>query len=157
MPRWLTYVLAVLVVAIIVLALAAPIGPMPGLRIGGTPADAPASWNAAELPEEILLATYDGVLPYVVTIWVVESTGRLYVVGDPKSTWVKKATSSPDVKVRIADTVYDMRARRMPTGRIDVLEAYVNRYKAGYPQIIDSFPPLPEMAEGSALFELAPR
>ncbi len=157
MPRWLTYVLAVLVVALIVLAMAAPIGPMPGLRIGGTTAEVPTSWHAAELPDEVLLATYDGPLPYVVTIWIVESDGRLYVVGDPQSTWVKKATRAPAVKVRIGDLVYDIQATRMPPGRMDVLEAYVNRYKADYPEIIDSFPPLPEMTQGSALFELTRR
>ncbi len=157
MPRWLTYVLAVLVVGLIVVAIAAPIGPMPGIRIGGTPADAPDTWSAAELPDEVLFATYDGALPYVVTIWIVESGGGLYVVGDPESTWVKKATSASDVKVRINDAVYDMRATRMPPGRVDVLQAYVDRYKADYPEIIDSFPPVPDLAQGSALFELSPR
>ena len=157
MPRWFTYVLAILVVTLIVLALAAPIGPMPGLRIGGTAAQAPTSWAAAELPDEVLFATYDGPLPYVVTIWIVESGGSLYVVGDPESTWVRKANSTSDVKVRIDDAVYEMRATRMPPGRIDVLEAYVNRYKDDYPEIINSFPPLPELAQGSALFELTPR
>ena len=157
MPRWLTYVLAVLVIALIFIIIAAPIGPMPGIRIGGTPAEAPASWTAAELPDEVRLATYDGVLPYVVTIWIVESGGGLYVVGAPESTWVAKATSSSDVRVRINDALYDMRATRMPPGRVDVLQAYVDRYKDDYPDIIASFPPLEEFAEGSALFELTPR
>ena len=157
MPRWLTYVLAVLAAVLIILAIAAPIGPMPGLRIGGTPAEAPASWAGTQLPDEVLLATYDGPLPYVVTIWVVESGGRLYVVGAPESTWVAKATNSSDVRVRINDAVYDMQATRMPPGRVDVLQAYVDRYQADYPEIIDGFPPLEELAEGSALFELTPR
>jgi hypothetical protein len=87
----------------------------------------------------------------------VESGGSLYVVGDPASTWVKKATNSSDVRIRIGDSVYDMQARRMPTRRVDVLQAYVDRYKADYPEIINSFPPLPEFAQGSALFELTPR
>lgn len=157
MPRWLTYVLTVLVVALIIVVIAAPIGPMPGIRIGGTPTQAPAAWSATELPDEIQLATYDGPLPYVVTIWIVESGGGLYVVGAPESTWVEKATSSPDVRVRINDALYDMRAARMPPGRVDVLQAYVDRYKADYPDIIDDLPPLDELAQGSALFELTPR
>lgn len=156
MPRWLTYVLIVLVVLLLGVAVAAPLGPMPGFRIGGTAADAPASWAGAELPDEVLFATYDG-LPYVVTIWIVESNGGLYVVGDPASTWVEKATSSADVRVRINDATYDMRATRQPPGRVDVLQAYVDRYQADYPEIIDSFPPLDELAQGSALFELTPR
>ena len=157
MPRWLAYILAVLAVAILIAAIAAPIGPMPGLRIGGTPAEAPESWAGTELPDNILFGTKDGALPYVVTIWVVETGGRLYVVGDPASTWVEKATNSPDVQVRINDAVYDMTAARMPPGRVDVLQAYVDRYQADYPEIIDGLPPVPELAEGSALFQLTPR
>ena len=157
MPRWLAYVLATLLIVLIVLAIAAPIGPMPGLRIGGTPAEPPAAWSGTELPDEVLFAAYDGALPYVVTIWIVESGGGLYVVGAPESTWVQKTTSSPDVRVRINDAVYDMRATRMPPGRVDVLEAYVARYKDDYPDIIADFPPLPELAAGSALFQLTPR
>jgi hypothetical protein len=157
MPRWLAYVLTALVVVLIIVALAAPIGPMPGLRIGGTPAEAPASWAGEQLSDEVLFGTYDGALPYVVTIWIVESGGGLYVVGAPESTWVAKATSSSDVRVRIDDSVYDMRATRLPPGRVDVLQAYVDRYQADYPDIINSFPPLEELAQGSALFELTPR
>ena len=157
MPRWLNYLLLALGAAGIIVAIAAPLGPMPGFRIGGTAAEPPASWAGAELPHNILFGTYDGVFPYVVTIWVVESGGTLYVVGDPASTWVAKATSTSDVKVRINDAVYDMTATRMPPGRVDVLTAYVDRYQADYPEIIDGFPPLDEMAQGSALFELSPR
>lgn len=157
MPRWLNYLLLALGAAGILLAIAAPIGPMPGFRIGGSAAEPPADWTGADLPDEILFAAYDGPLPYVVTIWIVESGGDLYVVGDPASTWVEKATSSPEVKVRINDAVYDMTATRMPPGRVDVLTAYVDRYQADYPGIIDGFPPLEEMAQGSALFELTPR
>jgi hypothetical protein len=157
MSRWLTYVLTVLVAALVIVAIAAPIGPMPGLRIGGSVTDVPAAWTAAELPDEILFGTYDGALPYVVTIWIVASGGGLYVVGDPASTWVEKATSTSEVKVRIHDAVYEMRARRMPPGRVDVLQAYVDRYKDDYPEIIDGFPPVPELAQSSALFELTAR
>ena len=157
MPRWLNYLLLALGAAGIIMAIAAPIGPMPGFRIGGSAAQPPADWYGRDLPDEILFGAYDGLLPYVVTIWIVESDGELYVVGDPASTWVEKATNSPEVRVRINDEVYDMTATRMPPGRVDVLAAYVNRYQADYPEIIDGFPPLEEFAQGSALFQLNPR
>ena len=157
MPRWLNYLLLTLAAVAIILAIVAPIGPMPGFRIGGSPAEPPASWTGAQLPDEVRFGTYDGMFPYVVTIWVVESGGSLYVVGDPASSWVEKATNTSDVRIRINDSVYDMQARRMPPGRVDVLQAYVDRYKADYPEIINGFPPLPELAQGSALFELTPR
>lgn len=157
MPRWLTYTLTVLVILLIAVALAAPLGPMPGIRIGGTAAEPPSNWSGIVLPDEVRFATYDGALPYVVTIWIVEVGGELYVVGDPASTWVQRATRAPEVKVRIGDEVYDMLATRMPPSREDVLGAYVGRYQDDYPEIIDGFPPLEELAAGSALFALTPR
>ena len=48
MPRWLTYVLIALIVLVLGVALAAPIGPMPGIRLGGSPANAPAQWSSLD-------------------------------------------------------------------------------------------------------------
>jgi hypothetical protein len=157
MPRWLRNLLIVLIIAFVGAAIAAPIGPVPGIRIGGTSAAAPETWADANLPEEVRLAAYDGPIPYVVTIWIVESDDRLYVIGAPESTWVEKASRSPDVRLRIGDSVYDMRASRMPPGREDIFQAYIDRYRDGYPDIVGNFPPLAEFAQGGALFELIPR
>ena len=156
MPRWLTYVLVALMVILLGVALAAPIGPMPGIRLGGSPATVPAQWSSVDLPEEVLLATSAGVLPHVVIIWVVESDDRLYLIGDPASTWVEGVTASPDVQLRIGDNVYDMQATRIE-GRQDLFQMYIDRYKDNYPDIIASFPPIEQFAQGGALFELAAR
>jgi len=157
MPRWLTYTLIVSVIVLVAIAFIAPIGPMPGIRIGGSAAEAPDSWTDTELPEEVRFGTYDGPLPYVVTIWVVESGGRLHVIGAPGSTWVEKATHSPEVRIRIGDHVYDMHANRLGPGHEDIFQTYVDRYQAGYPDIVGDFPPVAEFAREGALFELTPR
>ena len=83
MPRWLTYAFIGLVVLTLGVAMAAPIGPMPGIRLGGSPATTPAEWSSVTLPEEVNLATSAGLLPHVVIIWVVESDNHLYVIGAP--------------------------------------------------------------------------
>jgi len=157
MPRWLSYVLVVLIVLALGVALAAPIGPMPGIRLGGNPATAPAQWSSLALPEEVRLATSAGMLPHVVIIWVVESDNRLYVIGAPDSTWVDGATRAPDVRLRIGDNAYDMRATRIESGREDIFQMYIDRYKDNYPDIIAGFPPIEEFSQGAALFELAGR
>ena len=157
MPRWLAYVLIALIVLVLGVALAAPIGPMPGIRLGGSPASAPAQWSSLDLPEEVRLATSAGMLPHVVIIWVVESDNRLYVIGAPDSTWVEGATRSADVRLRIADNVYDMRATRIESGRQDIFQMYIDRYKDNYPDIIASFPPIEEFSRGGALLELVRR
>jgi hypothetical protein len=41
MPRWMTYVLTALIVVLVGIAITAPIGPMPGLRLGGSDSLAP--------------------------------------------------------------------------------------------------------------------
>ena len=157
MPRWLTYVLIALIVLLLGVALVAPIGDMPGIRLGGSPATAPAQWSSVDLPEEVLLSTSAGVLPHVVILWVVESDDRLYLIGDPASTWVEGATRSPDVRLRIGDNVYGMRAARITSGRQDIFQMYIDRYKDNYPEIIASFPPIEQFAQGGALFELVDR
>ena len=123
---------------------------------GGNPAAAPASWSAVTLPEEVKLATDSGLWPYVVIIWIVEADDRLYLVGAPDSTWVQNATRSPEVKLRMGDDVYDLKATRVD-GRVEILERYVDRYREDYPDIIASFPPMEEFAAGAALFELSAR
>lgn len=155
MPRWITYVLVVLIVLVLGVALAAPIGPMPGIRLGGDSATPPAEWASETLPEEVRLATNAGVLPHVVIIWVVESDNRLYLVGAPDSTWVEGATQSPDVRLRIGNNAYDMRATPLEAGRRDITQKYIDRYKDNYPDIIAGFPPIEEFSQGAAIFELA--
>ena len=154
MPRWLTYAFIGLVVLTLGVAMAAPIGPMPGIRLGGSPATTPAEWSSVTLPEEVNLATSAGLLPHVVILWVVESDNHLYVIGAPDSTWVEQATQSPDVRLRIGDDAYDMLATRIQSGRQDIFQMYIDRYKDNYPDIIAGFPPVEEFAKGAALFEL---
>ena len=157
MPRWLTVILIATVVLVFGLALAAPIGPMPGIRLGGTAATPPDQWSSMTLPEEVRLATSAGFLPHVVIIWVVEDDNRLYLIGAPDSAWVEGATQSPDVRLRIGDNAYDMRATRIAAGREDMFQKYIDRYKDNYPEIIASFPPIEEFSQGAALFELVSR
>ncbi len=157
MPRWLSYVLVAIIVVALGVAIAAPIGPMPGFRLGGNLATVPAHWSSVDLPEEVRLATASGLLPHVVIIWVVESDDRLYVIGDPESTWVEGATRSPDVRLRIGDKAYDMRATRIESGPREIFQKYIDRYKDNYPEIIEGFPPMEEFSKGAALFELAGR
>ena len=93
----------------------------------------------------------------MVIIWVVESDNRLYVIGAPDSTWVEGATRSPDVRLRIGDNAYGMRATRIEPGRQDIFQMYIDRYKDNYPEIIATFPPVEEFSQGGALFELVSR
>ena len=156
MPSWLKTVLIVLIVIVIGVAVAAPLGPLPGFRLGGSAASAPEQWPT-RLPDEVRLANYSGALPHVVIIWVVETDNKLYVIGDPASTWVQGVTDSPEVRLRIEDSVYEMTAERLNPGPMHIFQTYIDRYKDDYPEIIASFPPPEQFAGSAAVFELTRR
>lgn len=146
--------LAAAVVALAVIAaLAAPIGPLPGFFIGGTPTATPDQWPDTSGTDEILLKV-PGVLPHVVTIWVIEHDGALHVVGAPDSGWVERIGASASVEMRLDDRTYELTARRLADGWQPVLEAYVAKYRDDYPDIVAGFPPLEEAEGQFALFRL---
>ena len=140
--------LAVLAV-LAVLVVAAPIGPMPGLFIGGSPAAAPAQWPDTSATHEIRLRV-PGLLPRVVIIWVIEHGGDLHVVGAKDSGWVRMLGAGAPVEMRLGDETYTLNAAPVTDGWQDVLTAYVDKYRPDYPDIIDGFPTIEE-AEGNVV------
>ena len=145
--------LAVLgIVALIAIAMA-PIGPMPGFFIGGTPVAAPAQWPDTHDVDEIRLRV-PGTLPRVVNIWVVESGGELYVVGARKSGWVSMLGEGGPVDMRLGDSTYRLHAAAVREGWEAVLTAYVDKYRPNYPDIVAGFPKPEEAGSQVAVFRL---
>ena len=135
MPGWLKIVLGVVVVLVLVVALAGPIGPIPGLRLGGNEASPPDSWSAVDLPEEVRLTAGDGLLSHVVIIWVVDLNNELVVFGEGASGWVQDALAADTVRLRVHDSVYTLRPERITDLEV-AFQAYVDRYQDNYPEII---------------------
>lgn len=143
-----------LVALLLVLALIAPIGPVPGFFIGGTATEAPARWDDTSNVHQIKLKV-PGTLPRVVIIWVIEHGGELHVVGSKDSGWVKMVGSGSPVAVRLGDSTYALNALPVTDGWQQILEAYIHKYRTDYPDIIAGFPTLEE-AEGTvAVFRLS--
>ena len=139
-------------VLLIVIAIA-PIGPLPGLFIGGTLATAPEQWPDTTDVDEIRLRV-PGILPRVVIIWVVESAGELHVVGARDSGWVSMLGEGGPVEMRLGDSTYPLRAVAVHEGFEDVLTAYVDKYRTEYPDIIAGFPSVAEALTRVAVFRL---
>ncbi len=139
-------------VLLIVIAIA-PIGPLPGLFIGGTSATAPEQWPDTTDVDEIRLRV-PGVLPRVVIIWVVESAGELHVVGARDSGWVSMLGEGGPVEMRLGDSTYPLRAVAVHEGFEDVLTAYVEKYRTEYPDIIAGFPSVEEARTQVSVFLL---
>lgn len=152
---WKKIGLGVCVVTIIsgLLILLAPIGPMPGFFIGGTPTPPPAQWGDTSDVVEVRLGVEDD-LPYVVIIWVVQVDNALYVVGADDSNWVSKVGFNGPVELRIDDSTYTLYANRLTEGQLPILEAYQAKYRADYPGIVEGMGSPQEMIAGAAVYRL---
>ena len=148
-------ILGVLVgVALVVIIVAAPIGPMPGIFIGGTETPVPQAWGDTGSVDEIHLQVGEGLIPRVVIIWVIQVDGDLHVVGAKDSGWTAMIGSGGPVRMRIGDETYNLRAEPVSAGWEPILEAYVDKYRPDYPDIVAGFPAVDEAAETMAVFRL---
>ena len=151
--KYLRIGVALLAVVLIVGAMIAPIGPVPGFFIGGTAAQAPPRWGDTSKVHEIRLKV-PGTLPRVVIIWVIQQAGELYVVGGKDSGWVQRIGDGSPVEMRLGDDTYALRASPVRDGWEEILQAYVAKYEADYPDIVASFPSLDEARGTVAVFHL---
>jgi hypothetical protein len=149
----LKIIIAVALLALVGVALVAPVGPLPGVFIGGELTAPPASWPDTSGVHEIRLRV-PGTLPRVVTIWVIDHDGELHVVGRRDSGWVKMIGQGAPVEMRLGDRTYLLNATPLTEGRQAVLEAYVAKYKPHYPEIIAGMPPVRE-ANDRVVFRLS--
>ena len=145
-------VLALLVLGVVL----APLGPLPGIFIGGTETTVPEAWFDTSAIHEIDLEV-PGALRRVVTVWVIQLNGNLHVVGSKESVWVSMLGQSGPVRIRIGDKTYPMTANRMVAGWKPVLLAYQNKYRPDYPDIIGGFPPIEAAIKTTAVFRLVGR
>jgi len=151
--RGLKFALLAILALGLVVVLVAPIGPMPGIFIGGTSAEAPEKWSDTSNVDEIMLKV-PGLLPRVVIIWVVEHGGELHVVGSRDSGWVKMIGAGSVVEMRLGDSTYSLRASPVDEDWQPILEAYVAKYQAEYPDIVAGFPSIDEAVDLVAVFRL---
>lgn len=149
----LKYILIILLAVTAILVVVAPVGPMPGLFIGGTSTQAPTQWPDTSGIHEIKLRV-PGSLPRVVIIWVIQHDGELHVVGARDSGWVEMIGQGSAVEMRLGDNTYALKATPLTQGWESVLNAYVDKYRPDYPDIVNGFPPIEEAQGSIAVFRL---
>jgi hypothetical protein len=89
--------------------------------------------------------------PYSVNIWVIALGEHLYVhAGASRSTWVVNLEADPDVRVRVADSIYELAASRVED------QAEFDRFSDAYERKYGSRPRNESVAE-AYLFRLGPR
>ena len=132
----------------------APLGPVPGIFIGGKPAPAPLKWQDTSAVREIVLRV-PGTLPRVVTLWVIEMDNELYVVGEKSSTWVSMIGQGGPVEMRLGDNTYALAATPLTQGWEPVYLAYLDKYRPDYPDLVSQFPSVSEGDATGAIFRLS--
>ncbi len=146
-------IIAALLVIFAAYVILAPIGPVPGVMIGGTEAQAPDTWPDTSGTHEILLEVA-GTIPRVVTIWLIQHDNEIYVVGASDSGWIKMLDQGGPVRMRLASNTYPLRATIVNENQLEILTDYMDKYRPDYPDIVGDFPS-PEEAEGAfALYRL---
>ena len=133
-----------------------PIDPMPGFFIGGQPTPVPKAWPDTSKVDEILLKV-PGILPRVVIIWVVQVDSALYVVGSRSSGWVQRIADGANVEMRLSGNTYALAAVPIRQELERVVNAYKNKYRADYPDIVAGFPTLEEAGDQFGVFRLDSR
>ena len=118
-----------MVTALLLVAACEPMGPVPGGMLSGTESQTPVDWGAIADVEVVQLETAG---PYSVNLWAVTDGDRLYVVSSRgASGWLERLTRSPDVRLRVEDDIYLLRASRVDvqTERERVADLYQDKYE----------------------------
>ena len=115
------------------LFLVASCGPfllLPGGKLEGTAAPAMSDWAFTDEVKTVQLETRPED-PYSVNIWAVGMGPLLYVhAGAKRSRWVENMEANPDVRVRVEEKLYDLRASRVE-GQ-DEFTRFSNAYEEKY-------------------------
>lgn len=143
-----------LVVILALWVVVAPVGPLPGLFIGGSPAEAPLEWPDTAAVHEIQLQV-PGTLPRAVNLWVVEFQDELYVFGDRSSGWVSMIGEGGAVNMRLGDQTYSLNALRVDEGWQPVYIAYLDKYRPDYSDLVSGFPSVEEAESTGVVFRLS--
>ena len=128
-----------------------PLGPLPGGRLSGQVASPPGDWSDADRHENVQLETRPSD-PYSVNVWGAGIGDRFYLASGQggEATWVEYIAEDPNVRLRVGDTLYELRAVHVTSEaeRERFLEAVKRKY---------DWEPSSEEREKAWLFRLDPR
>lgn len=104
-------------------------------KLDGTLTDVPSDWSEAAQADIIELETQPAD-PYSVKLWVIGLGPALYVhAGDNRATWVEHIEANPNVRLRIEENIYELRALRVSDpGEFNIFSAAYERKYGNRPR-----------------------
>jgi hypothetical protein len=89
-----------------------PLAAIPGGVLWGELRKPPSDWSFTDAIGEIQVQTHVGPLPWSVTTWVLAERGELFLAASEcDRVWTHRVMADPEIRVRIAGVVYELRAR----------------------------------------------
>lgn len=134
-----------------------PIGPMPGLAIGGEEQPTPDDFAFVEEHDLIMVRTMlGGWLPQVHYIWGVGVDDAVYAVAVPDASWRARLHDDPDVLIRVGDNHYSLTAT--PVNNAEEIQAAFDAYMEKYgPQLEEIIGHPPTIDDVSDLIRFSAR
>ncbi len=129
-----------------------PTGPLPGGKLRGEAAsEVPADWAFADAVKNVQLETRPSA-PYSVNVWGA-GIGKFFHLASGEggeSAWAQHILADPEVRLRVGDTIYELRAVRVED------DAERERFLAALKRKYD-WEPESGAPEQAWLFRLEPR
>jgi len=119
-------------------------------ELEGTVSPLPAHWSELATTKIVQLESTDEA-PYSVNLWMAEVGGAPHVFsGDNRAAWVENIAGNPDVRLKIGEEIFELRAIRVTDAT--VFETFAQTWEAKYGNR-----PRNESVDETYLFRLAPR
>lgn len=131
-----------------------PIGPVSGLMLSGAEVSYPAHWESCNENDTVAVEVRPED-PYSVTTWCIVYADELFIPASNGSTktWTKLTVANPDIRIKINDSIYPVRATRVPDFPLDVLgRLIVKKYPKYAEQIMAN-----SDAQDTWVFRISPR
>lgn len=127
-----------------------PVWMLPGGELSGQVAAPPDDWSFSDSVDTVQLETRPDD-PYSVNIWGVGVGPHFYVAaGRTSNRWAKDIAADPNVRLKIDDRVFELRAERV--GDDAEIQACLEAIQRKY-----DFEPDPDQRESATVFRLEPR
>ena len=108
----------------------------PGFWLGGRAANPPDDFASVDADRVAWVETRAR-LPYVVALGYLGLGQAVYLVALPRSRWYARLQRNPDVRLRIRDSVYRMRASVVEDD--EELQRLIERYNVKYRDLIAEY------------------